>query len=70
MVIFYLTIPLMLVAIGIAVVPLLWVSVREHKSQRAMVADGSRRPALAGAAALSQITDMETSFPDGLESAA
>ena len=64
MVIFYLTIPLMLVAIGIAVVPLLWVSVREHKLQRAMVADGSRRPALAGAAP-SQITDIETSFPMG-----
>ena len=70
MLIFYLTIPPMLVAIGIAVVPLLWVSVREHKSQRAIVADGSRRPALAEAAAASQITDMETPLPDGLESAA
>lgn len=69
MVIFYLTIPLMLVVIGLAVVPLLWVSIREQNSQRAMATEGSRRSALSGVAG-SQITDVRTSFPDGFESAA
>ncbi len=65
MVVFYLTIPLMLVAIGFAVVPLLWGMKRQVEAEaQVSVVGGSRGSSVSRRAVTPHGTDVEDSFPD------
>ena len=65
MVIFYVTIPLMLVAIGFAVVPLLWAMKRQVEAEgRVSVVSGARGSSLSRRAVVPHVTDGEDPFTD------
>ena len=65
MVIFYLTIPLMLVAIGFAVVPLLWAMKRQVEAEaRVSVVGGTRGSSVSLGAVMPRVTDGEDPFTD------
>ena len=48
MIVFYLTLPLMLVAIGIAVLPLLWVTKLQGESETQIAASRSEHQSISG----------------------
>ena len=63
--IFYLTVPLMLVAIGFAVIPLLWAMKRQVESEaRVCVLGGADGPAPSRQAVMPHAIDVEDPFSD------
>ncbi len=65
MIIFYLTIPLMLFAIGIATAPLLWAMKRQVESEtRSAVAERGQESQSGRKAATPQVSDVCTSYSD------
>lgn len=71
MTIFYLTIPLMLIAIGLAVIPLLWATKHQVESEaRASVVGGVHESPSSREAATPQFSDLEDSFTDVSDMAA
>jgi len=71
MTIFYLTIPLMLIATGFAVIPLLWAMKRQVESEaRVSVVGGVHRSPSSREAVTPQFSDAEDSFTDVSDMAA
>ena len=63
--IFYLTIPLMLVAVGLAVIPLLWAMKRQVESEaRVSVVGGAHVSPSSRRAMMPHVTDVEDPFTD------